>query len=162
MTPTVEGSVDPVTKCPSLSEASLSKMSMPSKLLQEPEDPQKPISMDTARKGPYTPGLQAETPTRILPPGTPHVPVGPGTAPSGASSTEPQAKAPFRADTLKLTSQTVLEPKRLSFGPVDQQNPTPTEPVTCILRALARLLPHNNAGSKELLTPRRPLRRDTD
>ena len=161
VTPTVERSVDPVTNCPSPSEAYPSQVSMPTKLLRQPEDPQKPISMDTARKGPYTPGLQAESPTRTLPPGTPHVPVGPGTAPSRAS-TEPQAKAPFRADTPKLTHQTVLEPKRLSFGPVDQQNPTPTEPVTCIPRALARLLPHNKAGSKELLTSRRPLRRDTD
>ena len=161
VTPTVEQSVDPVTNCPSPSEAYPSQVSMPTKLLRQPEDPQKPISMDTARKGPYTPGLQAESPTRTLPPGTPHVPVRPGTAPSRAS-TEPQAKAPFRADTPKLIHQTVLEPKRLSFGPVDQQNPTPTEPVTCIPRALARLLPHNKAGSKELLTSRRPLRRDTD
>ena len=162
VTPNVERSVDPVTNCPSQSEAYPSQVSMPTKLSRQPEVPQKHISMDTARKGPYTPGLQTETPTRTLPPGTPHVHVGPGTAPSGASSTEPLAKAPFRADTPKRTHQTVLEPKRLSFGPVDQQNPTPTEPVTCIPRALARLLPHNKAGSKELLTSRRPLRRDTD
>ena len=122
----------------------------------------KSISVWTPHVKGLTPGLQAETPTRTLPPGTPYIHVDPGTAPSGASSTERQAKALFRADTPKLTHQTVLEPKRLSFGPVDQQNPTPTEPVTCIPRALARLLPHNKAGSKELLTSRRPSRRDTD
>ena len=86
VTPTVERSVDPVTNCPSPSEAYPSQVSMPTKQLRQPEDPQKPISMDTARKGPYTPGLQAESPTRTLPPGTPHVPVGPGTAPSRAAS----------------------------------------------------------------------------
>ena len=122
---------------------------MPTKLLRQPEDPHKPISMDTARKGPYTPGLQAETPTRTLPPGTPHV---------------PSRKRRRHSELIrqKLTQQTVLEPKRLSFGPLDQQNPTPSEPVACIPCALARLLPHNKAGSKELLTSCRPLRRDTD
>ena len=60
-----------------------------------PGSTSKTYQYDTARKGPYTPGLRAETPTRTLPPETPHVPV--GTAPSGASSTERQAKAPFRA-----------------------------------------------------------------
>ena len=72
---------------------------MPTKLLRQPEDPQKPISMDTALKGTHTPGLQAETLTRILPPGTPHVPVGQGTAPFGTSPTGPQLKVPIRADT---------------------------------------------------------------
>ena len=118
--------------------------------------------VDTTLKGPDTPGLQAETLTRMLPPGTPHVPISPGTAPPGAFSTGPRTKAPIRADTPKLTNQTVLEPKRLSFGPVDQQSPTPIEPVTRIPRALARLQPHIKAGTKEQLTPRRPLRRDTD
>ena len=105
VTPTVERSVDPVNNCPSPSKAYPSQVSMPTKLLRQPEDPQKHISIDTARKGPYTPGLQVETPTRAvrtLPPGTPHIPVRPSTEPSGAS-TEPQAKAPFRADTTKLT-----------------------------------------------------------
>ena len=159
VTPTVQRSVDPVTNRLSPSEASPSQMSMPTNLSRQPEDPQTPISIDTAHIGPDTPGLQAETPTRMLPAGSP---VGPGTAPPGAFSTQPRAKEPIRADTPNLTHQTVLEPKGLSFGPVDQKDPTPTEPVTRIPRALARLQPHNKAGSKELLTPRRPLRRDTD
>ena len=99
VTPTVERSVDPVTNCPSPSEAYLSQVSMPTNLLWQPADPQKPISMDTACKGTHTPGLQAETPTRMLPPGTPHVPVGQGTAPSGTFPTGPQLKVPIRADT---------------------------------------------------------------
>ena len=121
-----------------------------------------PISMDTTLEGPHTPLLQAETLTRMLPPETPHVPVSPGTAPASSFSTGPRTKAPIRVDTPKLTLQNVLEPKRLSFGPVDQQSPNPMEPVTRIPRALACLQPHNKAGTKEQLTPRRPLRRDTD
>ena len=162
VTPAVQGSVDPITNRLSPSEASPSQMSMPTNLSRQQENPQIPISMDTTLKGPDTPGLQAETLTRMLPPGTPHVPISPGTAPPGAFSTGPRTKAPIRADTPKLTHQTVLEPKRLSFGPVDQQSPTPMEPVTRIPRALARLQPHNKAGTKEQLTPRRPLRRDAD
>ena len=162
VTPAVQGSVDPITNRLSPSEASPSQMSMPTNLSRQQENPQIPISMDTTLKGPDTPGLQAETLTRMPPPGTPHVPISPGTAPPGAFSTGPRTKAPIRADTPKLTHQTVLEPKRLSFGPVDQQSPTPMEPVTRIPRALARLQPHNKAGTKEQLTPRRPLRRDTD
>ena len=87
---------------------------------------------------------------------------------------QPSLDQSTRASTPRRTLRTSPPPVRLNFEPQDY-TPGPDVPArspethdpdsdtpsaTCVPRALARLQPHNTAGHKELLTPRRPNHRE--
>ncbi|XP_052760759.1 uncharacterized protein LOC128203366 [Mya arenaria] len=100
--------------------------------------------------------------TPSLPPGGSQTPLSSSETPTKASPSESIPGRPTRASTPRQTTQSTLEPKRLSFDQSDHRNSSPDRPMTSVPRALARLQPYNKAGTKELLTSRRPCRRDNN
>ena len=73
-----------------------------------------------------------------------------------------QVETVTKDTTQKDMRQKDLEPKRLDFDQSEPHDPTPDKPATSMLRALARLQPHNKPGKKDLLMPRRPCHRDNN
>lgn len=61
-----------------------------------------------------------------------------------------------------IQTQTIQQPTQIDLDQSFHHTPEPDVPSKSrIPRALSRLQPHNKAGEKELLTPRRPPRRNT-
>ena len=100
-----------------------------------------------------------QVPAILVPSSPPRSPGLPSSPPSSPGLPVASIPSPTTALTPKRTITSNRQPHHLDLDQSYHHNPEPDKPaMTRIPRALSRIQPHNTAGVKELLTPRRPSR----